>query len=101
IVRNVVDQDIDIPDPVPERLRTSRGLLGLKEALSRVHFPWSDDPLVDIEDAEQIFQSKPHFTVAYHELFMLQLGLAIKRKRLNQARGISFKNDNKLPGELL
>ncbi|HSG31673.1 MAG TPA: ATP-dependent DNA helicase RecG [Thermodesulfobacteriota bacterium] len=101
IVRNVLDQDFDISDPIPSSVRDKHSLLGLKDAMSRVHFPLAEDTVVDLENGEHIQKSRPHFTVAYFELFMLQLGLALKRKKLDEVDGISFKNDNNMPRELL
>jgi ATP-dependent DNA helicase RecG len=102
IVRNVLEQDlINIVDPIPESIKNKNNLIELKEALGRVHFPLSDDYVVDLENSQSILRSKPHFTVAFFELFMLQLGLALKRKKTNQAQGISFSNENNMPQELV
>jgi len=102
IVKNVLDQDLlNIVDPIPETIKNKNSLMELKEALSRVHFPASDDFVVDLENSQSILESKPHFTVAFFELFMLQLGLALKRKKLNQVEGISFRSVNKMPQQLL
>ncbi len=101
IVRNVLDQDFPVSDPIPEDIKDKHSLLVLKDAMSRVHFPLAEDFVVDLENGEHIQKSRPHFTVAYFEIFMLQLGLALKRKKLDEVDGISFKNDNNLPRELL
>ena len=80
-MKNVLDQDLlNIVDPIPETIKNKNSLMELKEALSRVHFPASDDFVVDLENSQSVLESKPHFTVAFFELFMLQLGLALKRK---------------------
>lgn len=102
IVKNVLDQDLlNIVDPIPETIKNKNSLMELKEALSRVHFPASDDSLVDLENSQSVLESKPHFTVAFFELFMLQLGLALKRKKANQVEGISFRSENIMPEQLL
>jgi len=66
IVKNVLDQDLlNIVDPIPETIKNKNSLMELKEALSRVHFPASDDFVVDLENSQSILESKPHFTVAF------------------------------------
>jgi len=76
-------------------------LMDLKDALSRVHFPAEGDNLVDLEDGKSIKTSLPHRTVVFLELFMLQLGLALKKRTTSEKQGISFKNDNKYASRLI
>ena len=45
-----------------------------------------------------LFLGKPKVGKSW---FMLQLGLAMKRKKLDQVEGISFQNKNRTPRELL
>lgn len=102
IVRNVLDSGmVRLADPVPEDIRNKYDLLELNEAISRVHFPSEADVLVDLEKGDSIQKSRPHFSVAFHELFMLQLGLALRRRKSKQQAGISFTPSNELPEKLL
>src|SRR4029453_9241202 len=62
------------PDILPEELRRRRSLIPVAEAYRAVHFPGT---LEDVEEARRRF--------AFEDFFVLQVGLAIKRRR--QARG--------------
>ncbi len=75
-----------IVDPLPESLRTARALMPLGEALPAAHFPADDlDPRT--LDART---SPPHRRLAYDELFLIQLGLALKKRGVKIERGIAF-----------
>jgi ATP-dependent DNA helicase RecG len=70
IVKEVLNEDI----------RQHNNLLAHKQALLRTHYPHSND---DIEYARQ--------TLAFEELFYLQLVMALKKKSIeNEEKGISF-----------
>jgi ATP-dependent DNA helicase RecG len=58
-----------IPDPLPESVRDSAGLLPLSVALQQVHFP---------DGWEQL--AKAQHRLAFDEMFMLQLGV-LRQKR--------------------
>ena len=67
-VRQVLDQLDRIDDPLPERIRHERNLIGLDEALRLVHLPDTRD---DIENA--------HDRLRFDEAAALQLVLARRR----------------------
>lgn len=58
----------DVPDPLPAHLRLAHGLVSRRTALAAIHFP--DSP-ADAERARR--------RLAYEELLVLQLGLALRR----------------------
>lgn len=58
-----------LPDPLPESVRTSAGLMPLCTALAQVHFP---------ESWEQLKQAQHR--LAFDEMFLLQFGV-LKQKR--------------------
>lgn len=69
-----------IKEIFPDKIRNEYGLLGHKDALLRTHFPHSLD---DIETARQ--------TLAFEELFFLQLVMALRKKFIETAeKGISL-----------
>lgn len=74
-VRTVLDPltDADLPDPVPAEVRRRRGLVGLREALTDVHEPYSD---------EQWRRGRRR--LRYEEAFVLQAELARRRARAAQ-----------------
>jgi ATP-dependent DNA helicase RecG len=59
-----------IPEVIPEEVRRRLGLMPRREAIERVHFPAGPD---DFERARR--------ALAFEELFLLQLGIAVRRKR--------------------
>ena len=67
------------PDILPEELRRRRDLLPVAEAYRAVHFP---EQLDDVETARRRF--------AFEDFFVLQVGLAIKRRRQAREHGRSL-----------
>jgi len=66
-------------DPVPPPVVARFGLMGLEDALCEVHFPSGAEAL-----------KKARYRLAFDELFTMQVGLALTRKRRqSQARGVS------------
>jgi ATP-dependent DNA helicase RecG len=68
IVALVLDGLGDVPDPLPETLRTRHGLLEARAAIERIHRPEFED---QIEPARQ--------TLRMHEAFVLQAALLQQR----------------------
>ncbi|MEC3895076.1 ATP-dependent DNA helicase RecG [Nocardiopsis alba] len=64
-----LDYAVDIPDPLPPRLREDRGLLGVHEALTRIHRP---------RDMDQLRPARRR--LKWDEAFVLQLALARRRR---------------------
>ena len=64
------------PDILPEELRRRRRLIPVAEAYRAVHFPGT---LEDVEEARRRF--------AFEDFFVLQVGLAIKRRRQAREHG--------------
>jgi ATP-dependent DNA helicase RecG len=65
-----------VPAPVAQR----QELLPRIEALRRVHFPSSDTPLADLAERRTPAQR----TLAFEEIFLLQLALALRRSALER-----------------
>ena len=76
-LRQVVEAVIPLvnswPDPLPEALRRSQKLMGRSEALTQIHGPSSQ---------EQLQASRRR--LVFDEFLLLQLGLAQRRRQLNQ-----------------
>ena len=64
------------PDILPDELRRRRNLLPAAAAYRRVHFP---EQLDDVETARRRF--------AFEDFFVLQVGLALKRRRQAREQG--------------
>jgi len=66
-----------IPEVIPEEVRRRLGLPSRREAIKRIHFP--EGP-ADFEQARK--------ALAFEELFLLQLGLALQRKDERAGRAL-------------
>jgi ATP-dependent DNA helicase RecG len=81
IAKRAVDEYVRwVPDDLPEAIRRRRQLLSLPEALREVHFPEKFAPGED-----------PRRRLAFDELFMVQLGLALRRRGVKVEPGIAFR----------
>jgi ATP-dependent DNA helicase RecG len=69
----------DVPEMLPETIRTRRRLPALPDALRDAHFPASDAAL-----------AAARRRLAFDDFFLLQVGLAILRARVTRARGIAM-----------
>ena len=78
-----------VEDPLPPQLRERLALPGLAEALARIHQPGPDDDLGALEE----HRSPAHRRLAFDELFLLQLGLALRRQGVKHEPGIAFRVD--------
>jgi ATP-dependent DNA helicase RecG len=74
----------DLADPLPAEVRDGLGLLPRAEALRRVHVPPEDETL----EALNRFRSPAHVRLIIEELFLFQLGLALRRRTLRQERTV-------------
>ena len=68
-----------IEDPLPDRVRASRGLVPLSQAIAAVHFPQSD--------AEHAAARR---RLVFDDFFLLEVGLAIRREREGRRRGLAM-----------
>lgn len=90
LVAAAVDDNADVPDHLPSRLRLERGLVPLRTALRDVHFP------VRTTDAEAARKR-----LAYDELLQLQLFMAMRRYKLTREHaGIAHVTDGPALREL-
>jgi ATP-dependent DNA helicase RecG len=93
IVRSALEaMDPDAPDVMPKSLREKLGLIPRQEAFWKVHWPDSDVQF----SALQAWRTPAHIRLIFEELFFLELGLEIKRRKLRQQPGISFALDEKV-----
>jgi ATP-dependent DNA helicase RecG len=88
-------------DYVPYEVRKRNHLVSIDQAISRVHFPSNSDNLVDLSDASSIYNSFPHRTVSFSEFFLLEVGLALKKRDISRMPGIPFNPTGELTKRLL
>ena len=82
----------EIPDGVPPAMRDALQLLPRREAFWRVHWPEPGTPFEDLQAA----RTPAHRRLIFEELFFLEVGLELKRRRLRQQPGISFRLDDRV-----
>lgn len=105
-IRSVIKKVLDdycnyVIDSVPQGIKQRRRIIGLNEALSRVHFPLDSDRVVDLFDKTSVYQSVPHRTLSFYELLLMELGLALKKRDISMMPGIAFHPTGELTRNLL
>ena len=94
-IRSLINRFIEhytpmLPEILPEPIRKEYGLLALPQALRAVHFPPSGSDLVRFNRGS----SEPHRRLIFDEFLLLQLGLALKKRGVqDEKKGIRFKID--------
>jgi ATP-dependent DNA helicase RecG len=73
-------------ETLPVALRMRWGLPGRLEALKAVHFPEAGTPMTELMAAA----TPAHRRLIFEELFYLELGLELKRRRMREREGTAF-----------
>jgi ATP-dependent DNA helicase RecG len=75
-----------IPDGIPPALSRRLNLLDRREAFDQVHFPPEGESFADLQN-----NSTPgHKRLIFEELFFLEVGLELKRRKMRSRPGIAF-----------
>jgi ATP-dependent DNA helicase RecG len=81
----------EIPDGLPPSLCRRLQLLDRRKAFQEVHFPETGEIFLDLMEC----RTPAHRRLIFEELFFLEVGLELKRRRMRQRTGIAFSlNDN-------
>jgi ATP-dependent DNA helicase RecG len=75
-----------VMETLPEALLTRLKLPGRLEALKSVHFPEAGTPMTELMSAA----TPAHRRLIFEELFYLELGLELKRRRMREREGTAF-----------
>jgi ATP-dependent DNA helicase RecG len=79
---------VDVADPLPADVRAHLQVIPRGEALRRVHAPAPEDDV----DALNAARSPAHLRLILEELFLFQLGLALRKRGVQGTRkGIAFR----------
>lgn len=84
IFRIVEDFQGEIPDPLPTEILQKFGFPPKREALLHVHFPEKNAAVGLLNE----FRSPAQVRMIFEEFFLYQLGLAMRRQREQQQKGI-------------
>ncbi len=82
----------DLPESIPEAVRTRLGLISPREALWQVHWPEAGESLEDLQSA----RTPAHLRLIFDELFFVELGLELKRQQQKAQTGIAFRLDDRV-----
>ncbi len=82
----------DLPETLPRALRERLKLPGRLEALRAVHFPAAGTPMTELMSAT----TPGHKRLIFEELFYLELGLELKRRRMRERIGTVFATNEKV-----
>jgi ATP-dependent DNA helicase RecG len=86
LFRALADLGDRIPDTLPAALLKRLSLPSLARSLHEVHFPPAETPVAELARAA----TPAHQRLIFEELFFLELGLEIKRRRMRDREGIAF-----------
>ncbi len=76
----------DLPDAIPAVVRGQMGLIDRKSAFWQAHWPEVGESLADLQAA----RTPAHFRLIFEELFYLELGLELKRRKVRAQTGVAF-----------
>jgi ATP-dependent DNA helicase RecG len=76
----------EIPDGIPSGLCERLHLAPRREAFWHVHWPDPGESFADLQNA----RTPSHARLIFEELFFLELGLELKRRRMKAQTGIAF-----------
>jgi ATP-dependent DNA helicase RecG len=82
----------NVPETLPTAMLERLTLPGRLDALRAVHFPEAGTPTVELMSAA----TPAHKRLIFEELFYLELGLELKRRRLREREGTAFATDERV-----
>jgi ATP-dependent DNA helicase RecG len=85
-----------IPETLPARLMNRLVMPSREEALRQSHFPVAGTPMARLQSST----TPAHRRLIFEELFYLELGLELKRRKLKDRVGIAFTTDAKVRGAI-
>ncbi len=81
-----------IAECLPPALLERMALPGRERALAEVHFPPEGTPMAQLQE----WATPAHRRLIFEELFFLQLGLELKRRKMRERAGIAFETTDKV-----
>ena len=81
-----------VPECLPETMLARLDFPGRETALREAHFPPEGTSLTQLQSAA----TPAHRRLIFEELFFLELGLELKRRRMRERSGIGFETNDKV-----
>jgi ATP-dependent DNA helicase RecG len=77
----------DIPDAIPAAVHGRMGLIDRRRAFWQAHWPEVGESLTNLQAA----RTPAHIRLIFEELFFLELGLELKRRKARAQTGVAFR----------
>ena len=87
----------ELSSPIPSEIAGRQNLIDIRDAFRRVHFPSEGESV----DALNLQRSDGHRRIIFDEFFLLELGMALKKREVTLEPGIAFKTNGVLAQRLL
>jgi ATP-dependent DNA helicase RecG len=81
-----------VPECLPQAMLARLAMPNRETALREVHFPPEGTPLSQLQSSS----TRAHRRLIFEELFFLELGLELKRRRMRERAGVSFATTDKV-----
>ncbi len=81
-----------VPECLPQEMLTRLNFPNRESSLREVHFPPEGTPFEQLQG----FSTPAHRRLIFEELFYLELGLELKRRRMKERHGIAFSTGDKV-----
>ena len=81
-----------VPECLPQAMLARLSLPDRETALREVHFPREGTPMAQLQSSA----TPAHRRLIFEELFFLELGLELKRRRMRERTGIGFATSDKV-----
>ena len=82
----------DIPDAIPALVRGRMGLVDRRSAFWQAHWPEVGESLAKLGAA----RTPAHIRLIFEELFFLELGLELKRRKVRAQTGVAFQINDRI-----
>src|SRR6201992_4374300 len=96
VFRELQESGARADETLPRALLERLGLPGRMEALEELHFPAAGTPIDELMAA----RTPAHRRLIFEELWYLELGLQLKRRRLRERQGVAFVTDDSVRSAL-
>ena len=96
IFRELHESGARAEETLPLALRERLSLPGRMEALEALHFPTAGTPMTELMSA----RTPAHRRLIFEELWYLELGLELKRRRLREREGTAFETNDQVRAAL-
>jgi ATP-dependent DNA helicase RecG len=92
IFRELKESGAQAEETLPAALCERLGLPSRMEALEAIHFPAAGTPMTELMSA----RTPAHRRLIFEELWYLELGLELKRRRLREREGTAFETNDQV-----